>query len=1544
MAAEPGGIASKLGPIYERRYAIEQIIRLISGRLVRLRWEPATAAAGGADIELEYPDRTIEHVQLKRQNRADAVWTPAALEREGVATAAARVVDASPTARFAFVSSDPVPHLKDICDQLTRHNGMEADFIRERIATSKDRHACFNELLRRWGLTVGNTAHEARAVNRLRAMSFQLLDRGEEGDERVNMLLQAHLTGAPEEVSAYLASYLEANLGKDIRAQDVLDDLAKHGIRPRDLARDPSLPTAMLALRASFVESLRARLVAGTWIARSQVSEIINHAFAPGGPRVILVHGKPGAGKSGVQLGVVEQLIANGVPLLPLSLNTQPPEGTVLQYGEALGLRATPAAALRAVAGDTRAVLLVDQLDALRLTTSGATAAWGICAEMLREAARDPNTVLIVACRTFDLENDANIRRWKEALERSAPAAVIAVEIGDLAEGDVEPVLDQVGVNFKTLPPRLQRLLLHPSTLDAWHQLVVRGKAGRDFATQTQLLSALIDELRGEAVREHGATDREVADALAAARTLMERSGRLSAPASAFALHRAGLRACCGVGLLVRTGASLGFPHQSYYDHLVAVAALSESGYSPDQIVAWVKQDQRLERRDQLRQLLFLLHDEQPSVAAAVSGALLRDPGVRFHLKQLVLGVLREADLVSSEGVALIAELARDDAWREHVVGRLLWRSVAWFDALHQMGVWAQLIAQSAGDERVRWLRTIVSVMEDRPAEVDQLLAPILSDPGGIELMARALSWDPSEDSPLVAALRDLQIREGEWSVPDMMLDRVAKRDPARTVRLVGSVVRGMLRKTLERRDSENNEHVETLREGSLDKGVAIAVRSNAPASYPVLAKLIRLCERLERSCRVEAHDIEDLTPQHYRSTSFFHDLLQGLTTLTSHAVAGLADTHCEDLRRALIARAASGSPSLTRAIAAGLALSPDTASDQAIEWLLADPARLELEEEFGSDSGDVATEIVRRHARTCSQQTLDRLESVLLTLMPTEEKERYKYLVENYFSEGKWGYNEGGQYQPHINPIGRAQHSLMGAIPEERRSARVKDQLRVWDGKFGGPARSRPDSDSKGGYVGSPIPGDRVDRVTDEQWLDIVSRRWSRRWRQIGPDRIAEASPEHFANDMGAVAAKQPQRFVRLALKFPEDAPAVYFSRLWDAMADRAADLESCETGELDALVTRTVATGNRYALMAACRAIEHHPNAPWGPAMWKLLDLAGSHEDPKTDEFTVHSAGRPDVETTSLNCVRGAAASALAALAWDDSERCAAVKGRAATLAEDPHPAVKVAAAHTAYAVYTVDREAGVELLLKIAASPDDRVLAGRWLNQLVRFVRWSHRGVLHPLFERMSASADEEVAKRGARWISVERFQFNACQEAYTRCRQGSVAQRQGVAETLTHLVDDDHSDGMAVEADLIALFDDPDETVRAAAANVFRVDGVLESPAGPRLADAFVRSKAFVENSEDLIWRLSREAVDLVPYKSAVFASADRFAAELAEQTRSLQNRMGMAGRELSALLLRLYDAATKLGDRDLAGECLDRWDALLAARVGDSDANLDSLLG
>ena len=91
------------------------------------------------------------------------------------------------------------------------------------------------------------------------------------------------------------------------------------------------------------------------------------------------------------------------------------------------------------------------------------------------------------------------------------------------------------------------------------------------------------------------------------------------------------------------------------------------------------------------------------------------------------------------------------------------------------------------------------------------------------------------------------------------------------------------------------------------------------------------------------------------------------------------------------------------------------------------------------------------------------------------------------------------------------------------------------------------------GGSVGSPIPTDKLRFVTDKEWLRIIKSDWSvrgRRWKQMGPNHVGEASHEHFADALGYIAEQQPQRFAALALHIPKNAYPGYLCRVLRAIA----------------------------------------------------------------------------------------------------------------------------------------------------------------------------------------------------------------------------------------------------------------------------------------------------------------------------------------------------------------------------------------------------------
>ncbi len=1537
MSAEPGGIAAKLGITFERRFAIRQVLRLIRGQVSSVQWEPASGDRGGADIDVVSPDGTTEHIQLRRQNRGNAKWSVAALASGGLLEASATLLDQGPSHRFVFVSDDPVPHLKDICDQLTRSSDLPDEFIRQTCSVPPERKRAFDQLLEGWSLDPESPAHRGVAIDRLRRTSFRTENRGQRGTDEHRERLDAALTGDPDAAAGLLAGLLDENVHRVLRSQEILDFLATKGVTPRDLERDPHLPSTVAALQQRFLDAQKEGLVAGLWLARPEPQALLDAITSDAPPRLVIVHGEPGAGKSGVLYRLTTGLKDRAVTVLPLSLSVHPPKGLPHQYGESLGLNASPIAALRAVAAGGRSVLVLDQLDALRVTTPESVATWDACADLLRIAATVPDMIVVVACRTFDLKHDPRIVKWKQAQSDDPSRAHRDIEVGALTPAAIEPVLRRLTVEYEGLSRPLQQLLLNPSALEAWYRLSRAGAVRRDITSHPQLLSELIKQLRIEAVTEHPTNDADVHEIVRLARKHMEGSGSLTAPDRLFDELPTALQACCAVGLLVRRDGKLGFPHQSYFDFLVARAALNESGTSPAGIVAWVKGEQSLVSRDRVRQLLLLLRHEGPSLAASVAGALLADKAVRFHLKHLVLGLLQDADPVHPAEAELVVGLSGDPSWIDHVRGRVLWRSVPWFDALHRAGHWQRWLDLPDDSAKLVWLRVACSVMEYRPTEVDELLAPFLSSEAGIDLVGRVLSPNPDDDSPRAADLRDHQVARGRWHIHDAFLDRLAKSHPNRALRLVAAAIEGTLRRWLNASDAE--ERVQGIREQSVEREVAVAARSGGREAFDRFARLLRIAERVR--LRSLASRDGDGSPDRlrYQRSSVILGLIQVLSELIAQVIGGAAESAPTHISALTGDRSVHRSKAVATAVAMGLSRAPAVIADAAIAWLFESEDRWALTDPSRMDDRRLAVDILAQHAGYCDGALLKALEPHILHHFPREEIEYYKWLRQHHPDHLAQGHR-----------YGLRQYRLLAAIPEHARTPAMAERFRHWESKFQAMQEVREPEEGAGGWVTSPIPQARMTQVSDRQWRHIVAREWSdRRWKQLDADTVGEASHEQFAAAFGSRAKEEPSRFVRLMLQMAGSAPREYLTRLLDALGDQATDLSDCRQAELDSLLALVGTDASKEALRSACHLIETHHDLDWGEEAWRVLQLAARHEEPSPGQFTVRAAGEGsearNIELTGLNSVRGAAAGAIGAFVWGNLDRARIAMPEIERLVNDPHPSVRTAAGKAVFGVYTVLPEDGVRLLLLLVGGVDDRVLAGAWIGRVIGSARWKHGPRLTPLIQRMVHSDHGEVAERGAGWATAQFLQCEgANQDLHAACLGGSESQRVGVANALCRLLVAEEVDSDAAAGVLIGLFGDPAESVRRAAGQVLRGEDTLSHPVGPRVALAYVGSPAFLDHPEALVWPLENQPLELIPFARVVLRLADRFADELADDTRSIQNRLGMAGGDLSSLLLRLYDQATKQADHELAERCLDRWDKLLERRVGYAERSLGSLPG
>jgi hypothetical protein len=1553
MASEPGGRADKLGNEFERLWAVRHLIELIAGKATWFRIEALGDDEKGTEFWVGRPDGVREAHQCKRENGTVGKWSVADLEAKGIIKAAKFQLNRDPSHRFVFASVDKASHLSDLCDRVERCDD-PAEFVTHLTATSAGLKNEFDTLCRRLGLDPESPGDAERVVDFLRRFRPEVVDKFRLLRD-VKELCARWVDGEPGDVVAALKDLLDSSIGKTLGEPEVISSLPV-GAHPRDLAKEPTLRAALDELRDRFDRSYRHLLIGGKPLGRKESTDLATMLTEDDGPRLVLLHGSGGDGKSGVAFEVVDQLRLRGIPCLPLRLDRDRPQDSPFKFGKSLGLPASPASCLAAAAGGTPGVLFLDQVDAIRWTAAHSAHAWDTCERTVAEALRCSNLRVVLVCRSFDLEDDPRIKGWEK--ENKA----IRVKVGLLDDGTVDAVISSRGVSPATIQARQREILRSPQGLSLWLALHEGENHSPVFRTMTDLMRKFWDLIRRRLSELKEGQYEALLEALV---THMDRHGVLSAPRTVVDQWPGEVDALLSMNALVEgRGGRLLFSHQSFLDYLTAIRILRQVHAGTGTVLDWLAaDDQSLFRRSQLRQILTLLRDDAPRQFLDSMKDLLYGTGVRFHLQHLAAQMLGHAEIPTEEEIELVLSLLGRPEWVDHVFFQILAGRESWFDALHQRGILRRWL-EGKDERKINLAICIVErIVETRGADVESLLLDRGREKWPGRLVASVWRTPPEKlTEGLFDAVVELR-RRGEWIAQDFVnWKSLAQASPARCLRMLETKIFQHLDE-LEAttrgvkagyRDQEVTSMLVEL--SSLADSAAAMPIESWDRHVPCYLRVSRLLRRLRRRSRRLGGD-----PIVYNTDYLARQIRRVLRRLLIAAGRVMA----RDISQAFWDRAGSESHrarSLQRLIDCCTSQGPDDRADVAIRRLLREPSR------FRSDGGDrgaayrSAWKVLRRYSGCCSDQTFAELQAAVLAHWPAEERDAYRRCHDRVLRESIWGSQHNCDVLE-CNDLGLGQYLLLSGMPKRRLSPDLSDRLGVFRRKFGAIEpllKGRPKD--KGGTVGSTIPDDRLHKVSDRNWLKIVRREWSSRSRhlkQMEPDRVGEVSVNMFARDLGRVAALQPVRFAGLALRIPVDCDPRYPAAILQALAERKPPTgtpnvppeEQATVPQIEAIIQRFAPhEGDREFAMSVCRAIRERYDAAWGDDTLLLLSqLASGHADPQPGRYAISRANspdrdskggdEPDVAMFSNDCVRGAAAGAIQAVLFDHPERLGLLRSAIDSLLDDPHPAVRAAAIGLALPLYNINRQDAVDAFLKACSHPDDAVLRAHDLNHFLMYTILNFVDRLRPLIERMVASSVGKVAKAGAAWATLAWAHRGLFDDIVTVCVDGTRWKRMGVAEALSKAVAKGH-DRPAFLDQLRSLFDDADKEVRQVASGVFRIGELYDQPSGPSLAKSFLQSRALDEYVDELLYGLEALTGHLKPYESVICGLADRFAGPLVAEARDHRTRRPLHAVLLAKVLLRLYEQSEH--DRGLRRKCLNAWDGLLRQGIGyDVLQNVDA---
>ena len=1412
--------------------------------------------------------------------------------------------------RFIFASGSDARELAELCEAAS---DSESDVEFERhFLESAGRRKRFEKLRECWACDVPT----ARA--RLRRVHIRTIDERELRD-KVHLGVTALFLANPAAVEAELRGIAEDSVHRTITRRNLVEELRRRGFPLRRLRNPEHAVPAVQAATDRFLAIARRKLIQQRLISKAAAETLLSRL--DGFPGDSVVTGRAGSGKSACVVEILDRLHERGLPTLVFRLDRIPVHtvSTTADLGLELRLEESPALVLAAAAEavGSPGVLIVDQLDAVSTMSGRSSAAFDLVEQLLYEArgmrARAAIHTVVV-CRAFDWQNDSRLRQLMP------PDSLAQVEVAEFTVEEVRTILTDAEFDPALFLPRQLELLRLPQNLSLFLEAGFDASRVPAFDTAMVLFDRYWDAKR-QSITDQVTTSPdwwlEVIEALCDEMTTAQQLSVAKEKLDRFSPDY--LKQMASEGVLTFDGRRYGFGHESFFDYCFARLFV----HRPESLVSFLKEsEQHLFRRAQIRQVLAYLRDDRHDRYVRELAGLLSDEGIRPHIKELAFALLAEVTdptedewVIWEEWTAPALKTIEEGTPNPDKLSALVWRkffgSAQWFTFVDRRGV-VESWLDSGNDQLANLAMSYLNAHHRHsPDRAATLLEPYADRGGQWSVWLRNfMQWAELHKSrrffdlflhlvdngTLDEARGPIAENSTFWS----MLYGLSESGPE----WIPEVLAHRLRRRLAVMHSAGGKLGRWELLGYDDSVAEMAEKSatRAPAAYVehVLPVVLEISDSALTGNKPPKQDAvwSVLIKSEFRSgeDACLAALAGALATLAQDGSTDLRDV-IADLRR----RDTHIANHLLLALYAGGAA---RYVDETTTLFCAEPWRFQCG--FSDSPYWCAQQAVRAAFAHCTEENRKKLEMAILQYVPPYERTSY-------------GYQQRG----------RAQFTLLSAIPEELRSPQANVRFKELERKFG-----EPEGEPRGvagGFVGPPIKEDAAEKMTDDQWLRAIAKYHSE-------DRM------HFTSDgvtggawqLGQVLEKhtreQPERFARLSLKFPADANPVYLERTLAGLKDAAV------ASEFKVEVCRKAFGGSREHCGKSIADVLGSIEDPLpDDAMEMLHRLATEHDNPDTEVWQVDVPGggkyyRGDILTAGINSTRGRAAEAVRDLILRDAAYVERFRPTLDRLVRDPSASVLSCVAGTLFAVAYRDSALGM-LLFRRMNLTEDRLLATRHVYGFIRDRLRERFAELRPIMKRMLRSSEPEVCEAGARLVSLALLMGQNAADLVQEALRSGARHCLGVAQVAAANIASPECRRWCGEM-LVALFNNDDSDVRREAASCFRQlkNEVLDTYGD--LVVAFCDSKAF---QEDSFWILHTLEESLGRLPGTTCLACEKFLDRFADEARDIRTHRAGDTPTVAKLVFRTYQQHQ---NDEWTSRSLNLIDRLCLEGIGDAGSHLD----
>jgi len=411
MPFEKGGRADKQGNRYEINCIIYEILKILNETNYSVIVEALGVDEIGTDILVTTFDGEKEHQQCKARNASKEYWDISDLKGKGIFFTWKTQLNRDNNRRVSLVSPMACSFLFDLHNRACNTSGKAEDFYDIQIMkSSKEFQKFYKSFCAEMDLNSEKEVDVLKSIDYLKRIFYKQISEYEL-QERINQNIQYLFSSEQKLVYNALLSFVtvEDILGKEITQSILSDYFIKQEIVLRLKEGDKRIAPRIGEINREYRENFRA--LQGTLIHRDEFDDCIK---AIENEKSTIISGSAGSGKSGCTEAILNYCEEKKLPRIAIKLDQRIPHKNCEIWGQELGLPVSIVHSLHCISRNENAVIILDQLDALRWTLANSSEALAVCMELIRQVEylnyeRKKKIIIIFVCRTYDLENDNNI-------------------------------------------------------------------------------------------------------------------------------------------------------------------------------------------------------------------------------------------------------------------------------------------------------------------------------------------------------------------------------------------------------------------------------------------------------------------------------------------------------------------------------------------------------------------------------------------------------------------------------------------------------------------------------------------------------------------------------------------------------------------------------------------------------------------------------------------------------------------------------------------------------------------------------------------------------------------------------------------------------------------------------------------------------------------------------------------------------------------------------------------------------------------------------